>query len=259
MEGSLSTIALNDVLEVIHSNRGTGLLSLNVVQGIGRLPLELRFNEGEVTGGAILDWEGLEAISTFPLNTRKGQFNFGTQPMAGVPLLPFKNFMGEWARLGEQWSRFRSQIDSPSRVLDTPKAHEPYGVFMGGKSIRGAAKAWNVPLIIAMDRAVRGLEEEEVTKLRKYAWYGLKVRHPAARRTQSDISDPHHLTAVLDGSRNLGELIQSGISLRVMREYLVQELSRGELEIAGKGWLLRDLLWEMEVEESGLATGEKKP
>lgn len=259
MEGSLSTIALTDVLEVVHSNRGTGLLSLGVPQGIGRLPLELRFVEGEVVGGAILDWEGLEAVSTFPLHARKGQFSFGLQPVAGVPLLPFKNFMGEWARLGEQWNRLRTQIDSPSRVLDTPKAKEPYGVFMGGRSIRGAAKAWGVPLIIAMDRTVRGLEEEAIAKLRKYAWYGLRVRHPASRRTQSDITDSYHLTAVLDGNRNLGELIQSGISLRVMREYLVQELSTGELEVPGKGWLLRDLLWEMEAEESGLVTGEKKP
>ena len=259
MEGSLSTIALTDILEVIHSNQGTGLLSVTVTQGMGRLPLELRFVDGQVVGGGIFDWEGLEAVSTFPLGNRKGQFNFGTQPMVGIPLLPFKNFMSEWARLGEQWNRFRTKIDSPSRVLDTPKAHEPYGVFMGGKSIRGAAKAWGVPLIIAMDRTIRGLEDEAITKLRKYAWYGLKVRHPAARRTQSDISDPHHLTAVLDGSRNLGELIQSGISLRVMREYLVQELSTGELEVPGKGWLLRDLLWEMEAEESSLATGEKKP
>lgn len=40
--------------------------------------------------------------------------------------MPFKVFLGEWARMNDQWARFRSLLDSPSRVLETPVG--PYTV-----------------------------------------------------------------------------------------------------------------------------------
>ncbi len=242
MEGSFATISLSDVLEMIHANRGTGILQLLS----DRLPLELRFSAGDVVGGAIHDWEGPEAITTFPLHPETGRFKFSSKALEGTPLMPFKNFMGEWARLNDQWARFRGLMDSPSRVLETPRPVEPYAVFMGGKSVRAAARAWNVPLIIAAERSWRGLREGDLSTIRKYAWYGLRIRHPSARRTQANIADPKNLTSIFDGSRNLGEIIHMGIPVAQIRAYLIEQISSGELELPGKGWILRDLLWELE-------------
>lgn len=246
MEGSFSTIPLSDVLEMIHANRGTGVLYLDSNQ----LPLSLNFEEGEVVDGAILDWEGFEAISTFPLHPDKGRFKFEAGSVQGVPLMPFKAFVGEWARMNDQWARFRSVLDSPSRVLETPRAVEPFAVFVGGKSVRAAAKGWGVPLIIAAERAWRGLREGDLTKLRKYAWFALRIRHPSARRTQAGIRDPRDMTVLLDGSRNLGELVHAGLPINQVRNYLIQRITSGELEAPGKGWMLRDLLWEIEAEQA---------
>lgn len=246
MEGSFDTIPLSDVLEMIHANRGTGVLHLDS----GKLPLHLHIKEGEVVGGGILDWEGFEAISTFPLHPEEGRFKFEAGHVQGQPLMPFKTFMGEWARLNDQWARFRSVLDSPSRVLETPRAIEPFAVFVGGKSVRAAAKSWGVPLIIATERAWRGLREGDLTKLRKYAWFALRIRHPSARRTQAGIRDPKDMTVLLDGSRNLGELIHAGLPIAQVRNYLIQRISSGELEAPGRGWILRDLLWEIEADQN---------
>jgi|GEM_PF-140360 len=245
MEGSFETIPLSDLLQMIHSNRGTGLLHLQS----NRLPLKLHFMLGEVVGGGILDWEGFEAIATFPLHPEQGHFKFEAGRVQGMPLMPFKTLLGEWARMNDQWARFRSVLDSPSRVLETPRAVEPYAVFVGGKSVRAAAKSWGVPLIIAAERAWRGLREGDLSKLRKYAWFALRIRHPSARRTQAGIRNPKDLTVLLDGSRNLGELIQAGLPIAQVRTYLIERITSGELEPPGRGWILRDLLWELEAEQ----------
>ena len=147
MEGSFGTIPLTNVLEILHTTRRTGVLNLESQQ----IPLHLRFEEGEVVGGGILDWEGFEAIATFPLHPEEGRFRFEAGPVQGVPLMPFKMLLGEWARMNDQWVRFRSVLDSPSRVLETPRAVEPFAVFVGGRSVRAAARSWNVPLIIAAE------------------------------------------------------------------------------------------------------------
>jgi len=246
VEGNFDTIGLSDVLEMIFSQRLSGGLQFETA----RLPLELRLREGEITSGRILDWEGLEAISAFPLHPPKGRFAFTQSVEPGIPLMPFKALVGEWARMNDQWGRFRTLLDSPSRVLETPRAIEPYAVFFGGKSIRAAAKAWNVPLIIAVERAWRGLREGDLSKMRKYAWYALRIRHPSARRTQAGIANPSDLTVLLDGSRNLGELIHGGIPIEHIRSYLIEQISTGRLDVPGKGWILRDLLWEVEAEQA---------
>lgn len=246
MEGSFSTIPLSDVLQMIHASRGTGVLHLKIQQ----LPLKIQFMLGEVIGGGILDWEGFEAIATFPLHPEQGHFRFEAGQVQGTPLMPFKVFVAEWARMNDQWARFRSLLDSPSRVLETPRAVEPYAVFVGGRSVRAAAKSWGVPLIIAAERAWQGLREGDLTKLRKYAWFALRIRHPSARRTQAGIRNPQDITTLLDGRRNLGELIQAGLPLAQVRTYLLERITSGELEPPGRGWILRDLLWEIEAEQA---------
>lgn len=114
MEGNLETIGLLELLEMIHQNRRSGELRLEV-EG---LPVHFRFLEGEVVSGGILDWEGLEAISTLPLQPRGGSFRFTSGVQTGTPLLRFKALIGEWARLYDEWTRFRQLYDSPSRVLE---------------------------------------------------------------------------------------------------------------------------------------------
>lgn len=247
MEGDLSAIPIADVMELLHDGRRTGRLELKV----GELPLTLRLVGGEVVGGGIWDWEGLEAISTFPLRAHEGHFEFVNEPQTGTPLMGFKAFMGEWARLNDEWSRFHRLLDSPSRVVESPRPVEPFAVLVGGKSVRAAAKAWGVPLIVAAERAWRGLHEGDLVPLRKYAWFALRIRHPSARRTQaSSLTRPEdRITVALDGTRNLGEIIQSGgLELGAVRRYLVGALLSGEIQPPGRGWLLRDLLWELEAE-----------
>jgi hypothetical protein len=260
VEGNLETIGLLELLEMIHENRQSGELRLEA----DGLPVHFRFLEGEITGGGILDWEGLEAISTLPLQPREGSFRFSSGVQTGTPLgshsgdrlapqpvLRFKALIGEWARLYDEWTRFRQLYDSPSRVLEALRASEPYGLFMGGKSIRGAAKVWEVPLIIAAERAWRGLREGDLMPLRKYAWFGLRIRHPTARRTLAgQAPHPDDITVHLDGTRNLGEIVQSGYSISLVRRYLIQGIRKGEIAPPGRGWLLRDLLWEEEAEQS---------
>ncbi|MER3488326.1 MAG: hypothetical protein C4328_00190 [Meiothermus sp.] len=245
MEGNLETIGLLELLEMIHESRQSGELRLEA----GGLPVHFRFLEGEITGGGILDWEGLEAIATLPLQPQEGSFRFTSGVQSGTPLLRFKALIGEWARLYDEWTRFRQLFDSPSRVLEALRASEPYGVFVGGKSIRGAAKVWEVPLIIAAERAWRGLREGDLMPLRKYAWFGLRIRHPTARRTLAgQAPHPNDITVHLDGTRNLGEIVQSGYSIGLVRRYLIGAIRQGEIAPPGRGWLLRDLLWEEEAE-----------
>jgi len=238
VEGDLSTMPLVDLLELLHEGRKSGVLRVE-----GRPPLTLRLQAGEVVGGGILDWQGLEAIASFDPTTSEGAFRFEEGLQSGRVIRPLRTFLAEWARLHDELRRFLQAIDSPSRVLESLNAAPPYDVFAGGRSVRSAAKGWGVPLIIAMERAWSGLRNEELSPLGRYAWYGLRVRHPAARRRRADADQ--ELSRLLDG-RNLGELVAAGVDPQRLRRYLVEGILAGELVFPGRGWLLRDLVWELE-------------
>lgn len=242
MEGDLKAIPLVEALELIHGHRRSGRLEVRV----GPLPLTLLFAQGEVVGASLLDWEGPDALFTFPLHPQEGGFRFepGPPPEA-PPLAPFASLLGEWARVNDEWDRFRRAIDSPSRVLEAIRPQGHLEVFLGGKSIRAAAKAWGVPLIIAMERAYLGVQEGDLYPLRRYAWYALRIRYQSRRGSLTEFG---HLLGLLDGSRNLGEIVAQGIPVGLVRRFLVQALSTGEIAPPGRGWLLRDLTWEMEAE-----------
>ncbi|AEB11240.1 DUF4388 domain-containing protein [Marinithermus hydrothermalis] len=242
MEGSLATMSLVDVLELVHTSRKSGVLYVEE-----RVPLVLRFMRGEVVGGGILDWEGFEAVSTFPLHPQEGRFRFEQGVQDGAVWMPFRTFLGEWARLNDEWARFRQLVPSPSRVLEALRPVEPYAVFVGGRSVRGAAKAWGVPLIIAMERAWRGVHEGDLVLLQKYNWFSMRIRHAKGRRTLPNAQDARDLPRYLDGTRNLGELIRMGFSVEEVRAYLIEAIRSGELNFPGRGWLLRDLTWEAEA------------
>ncbi|MGC8968680.1 MAG: DUF4388 domain-containing protein [Thermus sp.] len=243
MEGNLSLIPLAEVLELVHGHRRSGTLEVQA----GPLPLTLRFVQGEVVEAAILDWEGLKALFAFPLHPEEGTFRFRPGPQSAEhPPMPFAALLGEWARVNDEWDRFRTLIDSPSRVLEALRPQSPYEVFQGGKSVRAAAKAWGVPLLIAMERAYMGVREGDLYPLRRYAWYALRIRYQGKRG--KTLEEFGQLQGLLDGTRNLGEVIAQGVPVGLVRRYLVQALASGEIAPPGRGWLLRDLTWELEKE-----------
>lgn len=225
MEGDLKAIPLTEVLELVHAHRRSGVLEVRT----GPLPLTLRFALGEVVGASILDWEGPDALFAFPLHPEEGVFRFVPKrpPEAAQALMPFSVLLGEWARVNDEWDRFRTLIDSPSRVLEAIRPGEPYGAFLGGKSVRAAAKAWGVPLIIAMERAYMGVREGDLYPLRRYSWFALRIRH-VGRKTKT-LEEFGHLAALLDGSRNLGEIVAEGVPLGLVRRYLIRALAQEEL------------------------------
>ncbi len=238
MEGTLKTMPLVGLLEMLHSERKSGVL---YVEGVP--PLTLRLQSGEIVGGGILDWEGIEAITTFRMHDNKAPFRFEPSMQSGKALLPFEALLGEWARINDECNRFLQIIDSPSRVFETLGNEEHLEVFIGGRSVRGAARRWQVPLIIALERVWLALKDGELTPLNRYAWYGLRIRHPQSRRKPTKNSD---LIGMLDGSNNLGQLVAAGIEPNRLRRYLVKGILTRNLTFPGRGWLLRDLLWELD-------------
>ncbi|MGQ9510387.1 MAG: DUF4388 domain-containing protein [Thermaceae bacterium] len=249
MEGDLRGVPLPDVLELLHTGRRSGVLEVQTEEG---LPLSLHLKGGEVTKAAIWDWEGLDALFTFPLHPEGGRFRLRAEPVEGMPLMPLRALLGEWARINDEWTRFRALIDSPSRVLVLAPGEEGTAggleVFREGKSVRAAAKSWGVPLVVAMERAWSGVREGDLIPIRRYAWYALRIRYPG--RKGETLNEFSQLAGLMDGSRNLGEIIRAGVPISLVRRYLVQALVRGEIRPPGRGWLLRDLLWEMEREPS---------
>jgi len=238
VEGNLSTMPLVDLLELLHAGRKSGVLRIE-----GRPPLVLRLQAGEVVGGGILDWEGLEAIAAFDLHTPEGAFHFEPGLQSGKVIRPMQALLGEWARLNDECRRFLEVIDSPSRVYEGLGGEPPYDVFVGGRSVRGAAKAWGVPLIIAMERVWTALRSGDLSPLGRYAWYGLRIRHPQARRKPPEDGD---LSRLMDGRANLGDLVAAGVEPNRLRRYLIEGIAAGDLLFPGRGWLLRDLTWELE-------------
>jgi hypothetical protein len=230
---------LKEVLTHLHDRGLSGLLRFEA----GVLPLEVDFSQGEVAGGRILDWEGFEALCSVPLEA-EGVFRFEPHPPIGRPWMAFSALISEWTRLNQEWIRFRSLLDSPSRYLESPRPQEPYQVFFGGRSVRGAARIWGTPLIIAMERAWRGVREGDLVLLHKYAWYGLRIRHPRLQLPAQGSRGP----LPLDGQHTLGDYIRQGYPAGAVRDFLIRAIVQGELQPSGRGWLLRDLLWEREQE-----------
>ena len=98
-----------------------------------------------------------------------------------------------------------------------------------------------------LPRAHVGLREGDLRPLRRHARYALRVRHGKT------LEESGGLQGLLDGARNPGEVIAGGAPEGPARRYPVQALASGELSPPGRGWLLRDLTWEMEKEGSSLS------
>jgi hypothetical protein len=92
-----------------------------------------------------------------------------------------------------------------------------------------------------------GLREGDLHPLPRHARYALRVRHGKT------LEESGGLQGLLDGARTLGEVVAGGAPEGSVRPYPVQALASGELSPPGRGWLLRDLTWEMEKEGSNLS------
>jgi len=238
VEGNLKTMPLISLLEMLHSERKSGVLQIDTTP-----PLSLHLQVGEVVDGGILDWRGLDAIASYEIHTSEGAFKFKPGLQSGKVIMPMRTLLGEWARINDECQRFFDLIDSPSRVFESLGKKGVYKIFAGGRSVRTAAKVWNVPLVVAMERVWSGLQSGELVPLNRYVWYKLRIRHPRARRKGEADED---LIRMMDGEQNLGQLVAAGISPNRLRRYLIKGIMKDELVFRGRGWLLRDLTWELE-------------
>jgi Domain of unknown function (DUF4388) len=251
VDGNLRETSLESVLELIHVTQQSGLVTVE-----SDVPLSLHLTQGEIQSGGILDWLDVDAVRSFKLHEQAGTFRFQKDAANSSPTLfkmPFQMFVTEWARINDEWDRVRTVIDSPSRVLeyvgpDTPETSK----FQGGKSIRALARTLNVSVFSLTEEAARGLEAQTLRLTLRYAWHGLRVQHAQSSRVERlpltrTLSD---LPPYLDGKRNLGDLIEIGFKPEVLRIWLVNALRSGEVNVAGRGWLLRDLTWEFEKQRS---------
>ena len=246
MEGNLRDTPLSSILELIHLTKQSGRVAV-----AGHVPLSLTVVQGEVVAGGILDWQGLEAIQSFELHAAQGNFRFApssAQVLAQFTL-PFAALMTDWARLNDEWARIRRVIDSPSRVLEYGGApQQPAHPFQGGKSIRSVSRASAASLFEVSSRAVPQLHSGELKLRDRYAWMGLRVRHPAAIGNFTPISrGTEEIPLMLNGTRNLAELLEWGFSVADLRAYLLGAIQSGVVQVPGSGWLLRDLTWELEA------------
>lgn len=246
MEGNLRDTPLSSVLELIHLTRQSGRVAVT-----GRIPLSLTVVQGEIVAGGILDWQGLEAIQSFELHASQGNFRFAPSSAQGLNQfhLPFAALMTDWARVNDEWARIRQVIDSPSRVLEfSGPAQQPAHPFEGGKSIRSVSKAGGAGVFEVSHKAVPQVLSGELRLVERYAWMGLRVRHPAAVVGFVPMDrGTNEIPLMLNGKRNLAELLEWGFSPAQMRGYLLGAISSGVVQVPGSGWLLRDLTWELEA------------
>jgi hypothetical protein len=232
------------VLELINLSGRSGRVVVTA-----RVPLVLLARDGKFTAGAILDWQGLDAVRCYSLHSHEGQFRFEAD-VTGPSLwsMPFDAFLTEWARVNDEWSRVLTTLDSPSRVVRAlPGAGPPYSSFLEGRSVRAVARAEERPLIEVAARAYQGLRAGQLELVDRYAWYAMRLQRPgAAPRRAGRGRGLEDVGAFLDGSRNMGDLVEEGFEPDVLRRYLADVLRRGEVNVPGRGWLLRDLSWELD-------------
>ena len=234
MQGLFFDAPLIGVLELLHVSRKTGVLNADA-----GLPFSLSFRDGEVTGGGILDWQGLDAIYTCPLLPGEGSFSFSVQAVEGATLAPYGKITADWARYSDDWQQICAVVGSPSALF---RGALPLFDSDEGRSIRAAARSAQLPLFEVAERVLAGVRSGRLTAVGRFSWYSLRLRH------QPGSGRGGRVAGVLDGERNMGELAQAGFPTSELRDYLIVEIRAG-LRFPGCGWVLRDLLWEREFLE----------
>ncbi|WP_102125459.1 DUF4388 domain-containing protein [Deinococcus planocerae] len=230
MQGLLSDLPLMGVLELVNATRQTGVLDVQ-----SEVPYTVAFVGGEIVGGGILDWLGVDAIQSSPLLPVEGTFEFTPRGVTGSPLSPYGHFAADWARASDEWEQVCAVIGSPSRVF---RGVLPPYIGPAGRSVRDAAEGTGRPLFETAQRVAAGVREGRVEPTGDFAWSSLRLQAGRA-----DGRSP--VAAALDGRRNLGELVAGGFDVREVRGYLLTQIRAG-LRFPGSGWVLRDLIWEQQ-------------
>ncbi|MBB5232959.1 DUF4388 domain-containing protein [Deinococcus budaensis] len=229
MQGLLSDLPLLGILELVNATRQTGILDVKA-----EVPFTVAFAEGEIVGGGILDWLGVDAVQAAPLLPEGGSFEFAPRAVTGTPLAPYEHFTTDWARASDEWEQLCAVIGSPSRVFRGAEAP-----FDGpeGRSVRGAAQHLGRPLFEVAGQLAAAVRAGQAEPTGRYAWHALRLRSGTTRTSPSPVA------LALDGERNLGEVIASGLGEAEVRAHLLAEIRAG-LRFPGSGWVLRDLIWE---------------
>jgi Domain of unknown function (DUF4388) len=245
MEGNLRDTPLSSVLELINLTNQSGRL-----QVAAELPLALTIVQGEIIAGNILDWGGLEAIQSFKLHANEGNFRFtpATQAASNQFSIPFSTLMTDWARINDEWARMLPILGSPSRMLEySGTVQDTPHPFQGGKSIRAVGRTLEASAFEVATRVMPLLPSKVLMILEKYAWMGMRIQHPAARKASSEGFGIQSVSMHLDGKRRIADLVDLGFTLDTLRAYLIEAVRTGEIEVSGAGWLLRDLIWERDT------------
>ncbi len=234
MQGLFFDAPLIGVLELLHVSRKTGVLTADA-----GMPFSLSFHEGQVSSGGILDWQGLDAIYACPLLPDRGSFSFAAQAVEGEMLAPYGKITADWARYSDDWQQICAVVGSPSALF---RGNLPLFDSDEGRSIRAASRSAQLPLFEVAERVLGGVRSGRLTPLGRFSWYSLRLRH------QPGSGRGGRVAGVLDGERNMGELVEAGLPANELRDYLISEIRAG-LRFPGCGWVLRDLLWEREFLE----------
>ncbi|WP_034384206.1 DUF4388 domain-containing protein [Deinococcus sp. YIM 77859] len=229
MQGLLSDLPLMGILELVNGTRQTGVLDVQA-----EVPYTVAFLDGEIVGGGILDWLGMDALHASPLLPQSGTFEFRPSAVTGSPLAPYDHFLTEWARVSDEWPQVCAAIGSPSRVFrgDLPLFDVPEG-----RSARAAARQAAAPLFEVAQALAEAFRQGRAEPTGRFAWHALRLRSGTTRVASSPVAQ------ALDGERSLGEVIAGGLAEADVRAHLLAELQAG-LRFPGSGWVLRDLVWE---------------
>ncbi|GGJ72425.1 DUF4388 domain-containing protein [Deinococcus aquiradiocola] len=229
MQGLFFDAPLIGVLELLHVSRKTGVLTADA-----ELPFFLDFQDGQITNGGIVDWQGLDAIYAAPLLPEQGSFSFRVQDVSGEVLAPYGKITADWARYSDDWSQMCAVIGSPSALF---RGDLPLFDDAEGRSVRAAAQSAQLPLFEVAERVVAGIRSGRLFPMDRSAWYALKLRH------QLGSGRGGRVAAALNGEKTMGDLLAEGFTVAELRDYLIFEIRAG-LRFPGCGWVLRDLVWE---------------
>ncbi|MFC4455243.1 hypothetical protein [Deinococcus sonorensis] len=168
------------------------------------------------------DWVGLDALLSVPLICPDGgRFSVEVAPVvpprdADVPMPPFSSLLGDWARASDEYPALVQHLGSPSRLFTgiLRPFQDPQGL-----SVRAAAEVLGRSVF---DTARLVLEAWQAGTLRPtggYAWQRLPHAWPDLSLDLPDAATRRALLARLD--------------------------ALPPLELGTRGWLRRDLLWEL--------------
>ena len=232
LEGNCADVSLIDVVSLLHDTSATGTLNVEV-----EVPYTLKFRRGNVTEGSIIDWIGLEAAYTAPILSDQGWFGYrkGDVPVTATPIIPFLQFVADWARMYDEWERVMAIIVSPSIAFFGELEHftEEYG-----RTPRMVSRLTNRPLFDVCSELAEAVTAGQVLSLDTSAWYDLKFQHSGEVRSALD--------SVLDGQVTYTSLIAQGWSVDTLRGDLISRLRAG-LRFPGSGWVMRDTVWEERI------------